>query len=163
MLFIWLCPLPSVKYHSPRQIVSKKGNYELKYVKNASSILGKLKLKNLHKRTCSVWLNGTFYCVKLIFIWLCPRQFVEYHPQLQFGACHIAPNLAGIARPHKFNEHLKSFVMCHGRPRTSLQWDWRFFWACFGPTGQFGAQKWTWEEPSLPAEPLLATTFLWDI
>jgi hypothetical protein len=46
-------------------------------------------------------LNGTFYCVKLLFIELCPRQFVEYHPQLQFGARHTAPNLAGIARPQR--------------------------------------------------------------
>jgi hypothetical protein len=99
-IFIWLCPPPFVKYHSPWQIASKKGNRELKYVKNDSSVLGKPKLKILHKRTCSVQLNSTFYSVKLIFIWLCPRQFVEYHPQLQFGARHIAPNLAGIARPH---------------------------------------------------------------
>ena len=36
-IFIWLCPLPFVKYHSPHKIASKKGNCELKYVKNASS------------------------------------------------------------------------------------------------------------------------------
>lgn len=83
--------------------MSKKGNCELKYVKNASSILGKQKLKILHKRTCSVWLNSAVYCVKSRFIWLCPWQFVEYHPQLQFGAHHIAPNLAGIAWPHFYH------------------------------------------------------------
>jgi hypothetical protein len=96
-IFIWLCPL---KYQSPRQIVSKKGNCELKDVKYASRILGNQKSKILHKGTCSVQLNSTFYHVKLVIIWLFPQQFVEYHPHLQFGACHIAPNLAGIAWPH---------------------------------------------------------------
>jgi hypothetical protein len=69
------------------------------YDKNASSILGKRKFEILHERICSMRLNGIFYCVKLIFIELCPQQFVEYHPQLQFDARHTAPNLAGIAQP----------------------------------------------------------------
>jgi hypothetical protein len=118
-IFIWLYPLPFVKYHSPRQIASKKGNCELKYIKNASSILGKPKLKILHKRNCSVQLNSTFYCVRLIFIWLCPRQFVKYHPQRQFGACHIALNLAGIARPHNVISETvisKTAQLCYAQP-----------------------------------------------
>ena len=91
MIFIWLCPLPFVKYHSPCQIASKKGNCELKYIKISPSILGKIKLKILHQRTYYVWLTSTFYVVKSLFIWLCSRHFVEYHPQLQFGTCHFAP------------------------------------------------------------------------
>ena len=107
-IFIWLCPLPFVKYHSLRQIVSKKGNCELKNIKNASSILGNYKLKILHERTCSIWLNSAFCSVKLIFISLCPWQIVKYHPELQFGARHIEPNLAGIAHPHNCILHKES-------------------------------------------------------
>ena len=50
--------------------------------------------------TYSIQVNSTFYCAKLIFIWLSPWQFVKYHPQLQFGVHHIAPNLADIAQAH---------------------------------------------------------------
>ena len=112
-------------------IVPKKGNCELKDVKYASSILGKRKLKILHERTCSVQLNSMFYCVKLVFIWLFPQQFVEYHPHLQFGACHIAPNLAGIARPQILSFHnmeqysgdkMVIFVGCEGQYWVNLQY-----------------------------------------
>jgi hypothetical protein len=58
-------------------MASKKGNCELMYDKHASSILGKRKFKILHKRICFMRLNGTFYCVKLIFIELCPRQLLN--------------------------------------------------------------------------------------
>ena len=50
-IFTWLFPLPFAKYYSPHQIASKKGDCELKYIKNASGILGKQKLQILHEKT----------------------------------------------------------------------------------------------------------------
>ena len=94
-----LCHLPNTihltKVHPRNAIVSFSTS------KMPSGILAEQKLKILHERTYSVQLNGIFYCAKLMFIWLCPWQFVKYHLQLlQFGVHCIAPNLVDIAQPH---------------------------------------------------------------
>ena len=79
-IFIWLCPLPFAKYCSPHQIASKKGNCEFKYIKNASGILGKWKLKILHERTYSVQLSSTFYCAKINIYLIVPMTICQIPP-----------------------------------------------------------------------------------
>jgi hypothetical protein len=69
----------------------------LEHVKNASSNLGRQKLKILHPRISFISFIYTYDQAKLIIICLCLCPFGKYHLLLQSGLHHNAPKMAGIA------------------------------------------------------------------
>jgi len=73
----------------------------LEHLKNASSILGRQKLKIPHPRISFISFIHTYDQAKLIIIRLCSCPFGKYHPLLQSGLRHNAPKMAGVARAHK--------------------------------------------------------------
>ena len=86
----------------------------LEHLKNASSILGREKLKILHPRISFISLIRTYDQAKSIIIWLCSCPFGKYHPLLQSGLRHNAPKMAGIAHAHYIIIKLPSLsFQCH--------------------------------------------------